>query len=142
MTTIKSFTSLEQSRKLAEILPHESADMIWYGAYCGMDGQYQLLSNEYNEFGLIAINNEFCKNLFRPEDKYVDWLPCWSLAALLDILPDELEDDHFLTLDKEGKEYCCCYEDGIGNSFKHKFADNPVDACVEMIIKLHELNLL
>ena len=29
MATIKSFTSLEQSRKLAEILPPESADMWW-----------------------------------------------------------------------------------------------------------------
>ena len=29
MATIKSHTSLEQSRKLAEILPLESADMTW-----------------------------------------------------------------------------------------------------------------
>ena len=29
MATIKSFTSLEQSRKLAEILPIESADMYY-----------------------------------------------------------------------------------------------------------------
>ena len=35
MATIKSFTSLEQSKKLAEILPLESADMYWYLATKG-----------------------------------------------------------------------------------------------------------
>lgn len=49
---------------------------------------------------------------------------------------------HNLTLDKEGKEYCCCYEDNNGNSFRHTFAGNPVDACYEMVVKLHEQNLL
>lgn len=117
---MKSFTDLEQSKKLAEILPLESADMCWtpfdekWDAYLGAPNP-------------DAIKKE---------------IPCWSLAALLDVLPDELEDNHFLTLDKEGKEYCCCYEDGNGNSFKHKFADNPIDACVAMIEHLHELKIL
>lgn len=30
MAQIKSYTDLEQSKKLAEILPLESADMCWY----------------------------------------------------------------------------------------------------------------
>ena len=29
MATIKSYTDIEQSRKLAKILPLESADMYW-----------------------------------------------------------------------------------------------------------------
>ena len=29
MATIKSYTDIEQSRKLAEILPIESSDMYW-----------------------------------------------------------------------------------------------------------------
>jgi len=87
MATIRAYTTIEQSRKLAGILPLESADMIWYGIYRGMDGEHHLLSDEYNEFGLIAINKEFCKTLFRIGDEYVDWLPCWSIAALLSILP-------------------------------------------------------
>ena len=29
MTTIKSYTDISQSKKLAEILPLESADMYW-----------------------------------------------------------------------------------------------------------------
>jgi len=64
-------------------------------------------------------------------------IPCWSLSALLDVFPCELGDNHFLVLDKEGNEYCCCY-DGC----RHTFADNPVDACVAMIEKLHGHKML
>ena len=130
---MKSYTDLGQSKKLAEILPLESADMIWYGTYCGMDSQYHLLSGEYNEFGLIAINKEFCKTLFRLGDEHVDWLPCWSLAALLDILPH----GKALIHDKGNLGYKC-----ICNNIDTYFHNNPVDACVELIVKLKEENLL
>jgi hypothetical protein len=32
MTTIKSYTDLEQSKKLAEVLPIDSADMYWWSS--------------------------------------------------------------------------------------------------------------
>ena len=122
---IKSYTDISQSKKLAEILPIESADMCF---------QYQtdrwVGEPDYNEF---------------PQFEHVTDkrdVPCWSLASLLGVLPDELGDNHFLTLDKEGNEYCCCYEDVNGNSFRHTFADNPIDACVAMIEKLHEHKML
>ena len=121
MATIKSYTDVSQSKTLSNILPLESADMYWYLATKG--NPKAMFNEEYNEYGDFE-------------------LPCWSLAALLDVLPNELEDKHFLTLEKEGKEYCCCYEDNNGNSFRHTFADNPIDTCVEMIIKLHKLNQL
>lgn len=114
---MKAYTDIEQSKKLAEILPLESADMC-YPLPCE-DGDKPLLE----QGGLGST-------------------PCWSLAALLDVLPDEVGDNHYLTLDKEGKEYCCCYEDNNGNNFRHCFSDNPVDACVAMIEKLHELKML
>ena len=63
MATIKSFTSLEQSRKLAEILPLESADMNYW---CGTE---------------IRIGGH------KTMDKDLD-VPCWSLASLLGILPE------------------------------------------------------
>ena len=124
MATIKNFTSVEQSKKLAEILPLESADMC-YRAY-------------REEGGILDYFATLCPYLL------ASWvgIPCWSLTALLGVLPDELEDNHFLTLSKEGAEYCCCYEDINGNSFRHTFADNPVDACYEMIIRLNELKVL
>ena len=123
---MKSYTDLEQSKVLAEILPIESADMCFY-----------------NDGTAIKIDaNSYIVRYSMWKDCVVEIIPCWSLTALLCVLPDEVGDNHYLTLNKEGKEYCCCYEDNNGNSFRHTFADNLVDACVEMIIKLHEQNLL
>ena len=131
MATIRSYTSLEQSKKLAEILPLESADQTWARiaiAGANLDVPEEL---QYRHNGDMPF-------------KYYSGIctPCWSLASLVGVLPDELEDNHFLTLQKEKNEYCCCYEDINGNSFRHTFADNPVDACVAMIEKLNELKFL
>jgi hypothetical protein len=92
MATIKSYTDLEQSKKLAEILPIESADM------CFNDNE-----------------------------------PCWSLVALL----EQFEDTAGLA-----KDYGLwfCYDNRKSSCTKHY--DNPVDACYEMILKLHELRVL
>ena len=118
---MKAYTDLEQSKVLAEILPNESADMYY----------------DVDSYGVQTTPEVLITSVVRKKD-----IPCWSLAALLGVLPDEVEDNHYLTLDKEGKEYCCCYEDCNGNSFRHCFSDNPIDACYEMIIKLHEQNIL
>jgi len=68
MATIKSFTSLEQSKRLAEILPPESADMCWCLA---TKGNPKVMFNEgYNKYGDFE-------------------LPCWSLATLMNLLPSE-----------------------------------------------------
>lgn len=115
---MRGYTTIEQSKVLAGILPIESADMCYYYK----DDIPQLVP-------FSKHNNRF-------------YIPCWSLAALLDIMPDRIDDSHFLTLDKEGKEYCCCYEDINGNSFKHEFADNAIDACYKMIELLHKENLI
>ena len=132
METIKSFTSLEQSKKLAEILPLESADMSY--SFNFDSGIYEISTTSYKSWVVPKYA--------QPDDGFGQVIPCWSIGALLGVLPDELGDNHFLTLTKEDNEYCCCYEDVNGNSFRHTFADNPVDACYEMILKLNELNLL
>jgi len=62
--TIKSYTDLPQSRKLSEILPLESADMQW-------------IIDDLGESFPFPINDRVNEN----EE------PCWSLAALLDVLP-------------------------------------------------------
>ena len=80
----------------------------------------------------------------------------WSLAALLEVLPNKIisHETAFEDEDAEGicdtfykhlevtedNHYRCCY---IGNGCKYRcIADNPIDACYELIIKLHEQNLL
>lgn len=124
MATIKSFISLKQSRKLAEFLPLESADM------------------EY-----ICI--DICKGLkYMPEPRFIENIPnhadeydvkAWSLTALLSVLPVTatlLKDGNISSIG-DVKYHIECPKGNID-----KWFNNPVDACYEMILKLHELNLL
>ena len=122
---MKAYTDLNQSKKLAEILPMESADMFYRDN--GIDVK---LMWEHNTHKV----------------KY----PCWSLAALFDLLPNN---EHIETTISRGSwkidtvEYLpntwwCEYEDTENQTEFNISADNPVDACVEMIIKLNELKML
>ena len=138
MAKLKAYTDLEQSRKLAEILQPKSADMIWYGVYRGMDGKIRLLRDEHNELGVIAINEETCKTLFRLGDEYVNWLPCWSLAALLAVLSFPVL--RYDIEDGEGGWIVGCEKNDKG--YLSYYRDNPVDTCYEMILRLHEQNLI
>ena len=122
MATIKSFTDLEQSRKLAEILPLESADMHWSKDF---DGSWFVDLDAYSSIKLpkYSVNNV---------EEYL--LPCWSLAALLDVLPKIHGLKPILDL-----EECSIQYSGID---LYVTAGNLVDACYEMIIKLHRLKML
>lgn len=117
----KAFTSLEQSKKLAEILPLESADMF------------------YDRGGLPSLIDKYVTHESIKNDKYKHLIPCWSLAALFNILPDGtniIKDE----ADTENEKYMCTV--GIKDDIISTFGNNPVDACVAMIERLHELNLL
>lgn len=122
MATIKSFTSIEQSRKLAEILPFESADMNWTPCDNGKMEYYK-------------AENERIVTAF--EKKY--HIPCWSLAALIEGLPDgtDIIKDK---ADTENEKYMCTV--GVKDDIISTFGNNPVDACVAMIERLHELKML
>jgi hypothetical protein len=68
-------------------------------------------------------------------------IPCWSLAALLDALPSNLQ----LALAINDYQGGIKEKYAIGSVEHDKydcFADNSVDACYEMIITLHEQKLL
>lgn len=125
---MKSYTNLEQSKKLAEILPMESADMRYDEYTSHIDGTPKV---GYKE-GIT------------------EGIPCWSLAALLDILPNN---EHMETNISRGSwkidpiEYLpntwwCEYEDTKNQTEFNISADNPVDACYELILKLHEQKIL
>ena len=118
---MKGYTDLEQSKKLAEILPIESADMCWttfdekWDAYLGTPNP-------------DAIKKE---------------IPCWSLAALVGAV--DFITINLFYIDERGywvvsatihnsTKLCTKYESAI--------ALNPVDACYELIIKLHEQKIL
>ena len=125
METIKSYTDLEQSKKLAEILPLESADM-YYREWKRM--------TEYIRIAHVGSADE--------KD-----LPCWSLTALLSVLPDEITDNgdvyRNMFFHLKGK-YIIQYPrlTTLWPALLSVEADNPIDACVDMIAKLKENNFI
>ena len=133
----KSYTDISQSKKLAEILPLESADTCFVN-----DGtSIKIDANPYNVRKLMW------------KDYVVEIIPCWSLAALLSVLPPYLFEfgrgiDLNVYPNLNGKGWHCSYmpnniEDMKTDKFKLITSeDTLVDACVEMIIKLNEQKLL
>ena len=124
---MKSYTDIEQSKKLAEILPVESADMYWeLDKNCSIEA--------YNLVPLIRYSTKERKELF---EKGKELIPCWSLAALLEQLP-------YPSLRKTMSSWKCdCYnEEVIGRFILGIDASTEVDACVVMIEKLNDVKKL
>ena len=120
MATIKSYTDLSQSKKLAEILPLESADMHYY------------YDNDFGELESIpSITEEDDHFILFPKD-----VRCWSLEALLNVLPKVINNE---TLFIETSP--ALWHIGYRDVYIAR-ADNPVDACYELILKLNEFKLL
>ena len=122
MVTIKMCTDIPQSKRLTEILSNESADMR-IGNYIGKSGKVDGTNVHYYTKG---------ESFGAPEI-----IDAWSLAALLDIIPG-------CQVSKESNKWeAISWND---SDFEHPICvegfDNPVDACVAMIEKLHKLNLL
>ena len=119
---MKIYTDLEQSKKLAEILPLESADAIYY-----YQPKFECSGGWYKfSYGTNKI--------IMPLD-----IPCWSLTALLDVLPkgtDIIKEE----ADTENEKYMCTV--GIKDDIIPTFGNNPVDACYEMTLELHKQKLL
>ena len=117
----KIATDLEQSKKLAKILPLESADMC-YIKHASSDNSTWRFDNDIPPMVLFNIPiNEIT----------VETLPCWSLAALLETLPKIHKLKPILDL-----EECSILYSGTDI---YVTASNLIDACYEMILKLHEL---
>lgn len=113
---MKAYTDLEQSKKLAEILPLKSADMRFCFSHTlsgRIIGHYPMIGREPS----------------------LGTIPCWSLAALLSVLPRIEDLKPVLDLEINYVQY----PSDIDLSAT---ADNPVDACVAMIEKLREFKLL
>lgn len=115
---MKSYTDLEQSKRLAEILPLVSADMY----YSPLGGTHPWV-----------LENDLIEK---------DAVPCWSLAMLLEIIANvaaHIDEDGYLDAVICQDVHSVCLVNCNGELCK---ADNLIDACVEMILKLHELKLL
>ena len=149
---MKSYTDLEQSRKLTNILPIESADMR-YGYIAPYDYSDRMYDGGYDE---IPYPKDFLiKNPNFSANEYDAELPCWSFTALFGVIP-QINDwitPHGHKNDKLSQfepKLCKIWEHSIipsykvtyGNGLSTDIYDNPVDAAFEMVLKLHELGLL
>jgi hypothetical protein len=128
---MKSYTDIEQGKKLAEILPIESADMCY-----GIDDD----TLKYNNLPWLIPYHTYTAKEF--------YIPCWSLAALLSVIPQEIFDSEYIINITEGRDNRWVLTYDHYENRNHSYyglstsADNLIDACYETILKLHELNLL
>lgn len=128
---MKSFTDIEQSKKLAEILPIESADMHYVRKTYDFRGNP--VDGEWSHPKYGNPDSKYANYIIQNFEHY-ERIPCWSLAALLGVLPKGTNISTPKPTNALG--YCCW------NQYDEIYADNPVDACVEMIVKLYEKGLL
>lgn len=130
MEAIKSFTDLEQSKKLAEILPLESADMCYI--------QDLLAGCKYGDY------KPYIGDLIPAYGQ--DKIKCWSLAALLNVIPTRVMSNNVLRIDKGDNDFSIWYDDISYGCVNEELPDitteEPIDACYEMIVKLREEEML
>jgi len=132
---MKAYTSLSQSITLGKFLPLESAD-----------GFYESILNpttkEWDD--ILVTGTEWAS----PEVV----IPAWSLAALMNTFPKKegscvsLSFGYYDVKGNYTSSWLCCYEKEGESTDDYIIetipADNPIDACVNMIIWLKEQNLL
>jgi hypothetical protein len=133
---MKSYTDISQSRKLAEILPLESADMSWYK-------ETEMFPFELHT---LPYSRHFVRN-----DGGDELIPCWTVAAIIELLPHDIKGYNLMIY----KSYCpneknFAYELSYEGDFSEyglsilasASSIELIDACVEMITRLHEQKLL
>jgi hypothetical protein len=117
---MKSYTDIEQSKKLAEILSIESADMGWYYSCSPQAARNQMWVGTKSENADI---------------------PCWSLAALEGLMPFQIitknERYGFRQLkgyNTQGETYYFEYISSINQRLYETYHwNNPLDAAFEMV---------
>ena len=129
MAAIKTYTDISQSKTLSKILPLESADMFY-------DGVQDLYKEKVYNIPIdgSSITVRTGHTITKKGVKANLLLPCWSLAALLGVIPN-------YKLSSEHNYHTCTAETNFGKESVGWY-DNPIDACVKMIEKLNELKML
>lgn len=125
----KAYTSIEQSMKLAEILPIESADMEYILEQWEDEKTHRHMEG-YCEIPVVKVEDD-CP--IQPIT-----LPCWSLSALLGVLPAP-----DLVRTTRGTWRLTAYD---ANDYPRRNSDSnnsdPVDACYEVVFELYSRKLL
>ena len=132
----KTYTDVEQSKKLAEILPLDSADMWWSERYSGRVtfGGYIVEETPYYYLSLTKPSEGNYS-----QDAVKD-IPAWSIKALLDYIKGKCGYFELVYLSRT--------TDGRGNVWENVnrlstdiydvYEKEIIDACYEMVLKLNE----
>ena len=113
-------TTIQQSRHLAEIgIDFKTADLT-----------YERLALS----GLGIPDDMQYRERFIPFQFFSGrGLPCWSLEALLELMPEEIVDKHKISLYKEGGIWVCCYQDINGN------INGNVEASCDVVVAAYRM---
>lgn len=131
---MKAYTDIEQSKELAQILPIESADAHYVREITDFRGNP--VDGKWSE---PRYGNTNSKHYVVQNFSSYEKLPAWSLSALLDVLPYPQLSKDKLGSSKEGW-MVSVYPDNC--RYDSSWYDNPIDACYELTLKLHEQKLL
>ena len=130
---MKHYTSISQSKKLLELgLNPETADMYY-------------METSYNNY-TIGILQRMERDMLLNQVEYYKMFPCWSLGALLELMPHIIEDDNYtneitpLLYPMQGKWFCVYNEldkDGYSPYAEEK-GTTPIEATYSMVVWLLE----
>ena len=118
----KICTSIEQSKKLIELgIDVNTADMD-YVPFTNNPAEYDCVINVWNN------------------EHEEDWIPAWSLSALLELIPDKISinnESYYLSFTKKGVEFRgpITWDGQKAKTFE---MDNILDAAFEMVCWLKE----
>lgn len=125
---MKVYTDIEQSKKLAEIFPIESADMCWTNhCYGRMRSSMTISAKSIYEYKKLLER-------FADSTSIDVFYPAWSLAALLNVLPKIVNNETLFI-----ETSAALWHIGYRNIYTARAA-NLVDAAFEMICWLKENN--
>lgn len=132
---MKSYTDLEQSKKLAEILPIESADMWIAERYKG-----QVMENGHY---IVEEKPSYYMSLIKPSNAnysqdIVKDIPCWSLTSLLAVIKPVNENTYTIRGTLDGGA-TISFDEVTTVMFQE---EEIIDAVFEMVCYLKENKLL
>ena len=133
ITNNKAYTNIEQSKILSKILHKETADFCW-----GFD-QEKCNDNEY------VYNHTPYPLPWKDYTARDFYLPCWSLAALLEQLDETVttdDGDFDLHILVENGGYYVQYDDNYEGEtlVESGFQEYLIDAVFEVIVKLKKIS--
>lgn len=141
---MKAYTDIEQSKKLAEFLPFESADHHYVRKV--RDSMGEPVDGKWSTPKYGNPNSSYADYMVMGFASY-ETIPCWSLSALLELIPPYLGEfkdgiDFGFSKAMNGKWYSAHYikldNTGLATFTKTVTGDTAIDAAVEMVVWLKE----